>query len=207
MVGAFYQPKLVIMNTMALSTLSKKDFNSGMAEIIKHAIIQDVSYLSWLESSFEKIQSMDANTLKEMIYRSCCIKKEVVEQDEKEQSIRALLNFGHTVGHAIEKLMDFELFHGECVALGMIVAGFISFKRGYITVKEFNRIEKIIEDFNLPSKITGLSIDEIIEVTKSDKKVKGSVLHFVLIKALGEASIYTDISNEELSEAIHYIMN
>lgn len=122
MVGAFHQPKLVYMNMATLLSLDTRLFNSGFGEIIKHGLIKDEAYYRWLQNNAAKIQSKDYDALEQMIAGSCNIKREVVELDPTEQGDRALLNFGHTLGHAIEKLMNFQLYHGECVVLGMIAA-------------------------------------------------------------------------------------
>ena len=120
MVGAFHQPKLVYMNMSVLKSLSKRLFNSGFGEIIKHGLIKDKEYYNWLKDNADRIKALDPAALEHMIYVSCNIKREVVENDPKEKGERALLNFGHTLGHAIEKEMNFSLYHGECVVLGMI---------------------------------------------------------------------------------------
>ena len=130
MVGAFYQPELVYMNISVLKSLSDRLFNSGFGEIIKHGLIKDAAYYEWLRDNISNIKSRDLDALEQMIYVSCNIKREVVEKDPKEKGDRALLNYGHTLGHAIEKLMNFKLYHGECVTLGMIAALRISVNRG-----------------------------------------------------------------------------
>ena len=130
MVGAFYQPKLVYMNISVLKSLSDRLFNSGFGEIIKHGLIKDAAYYEWLRDNISNIKSRNSDALEQMIYVSCNIKREVVEKDPKEKGDRALLNYGHTLGHAIEKLMNFKLYHGECVTLGMIAALRISVNRG-----------------------------------------------------------------------------
>ena len=135
MVGAFYQPKLVYMNISVLKSLSDRLFNSGFGEIIKHGLIKDAAYYEWLRDNISNIKSRNSDALEQMIYVSCNIKREVVEKDPKEKGDRALLNYGHTLGHAIEKLMDFKLYHGECVTLGMIAALRISVNRGDIDEK------------------------------------------------------------------------
>ena len=122
MVGAFHQPKLVYMNMSTLQSLDVRLFNSGFGEILKHGLIKDKAYFTWLSENYEKIEKLEPEALEEMIAVSCNIKRQVVENDPKEQGERALLNFGHTLGHAIEKLMDFKLYHGECVVLGMVAA-------------------------------------------------------------------------------------
>ena len=138
MVGAFHQPKLVYMNMATLLSLDTRLFNSGFGEIIKHGLIKDAAYYRWLQNNAAKIQSKDYDALEQMIAGSCNIKREVVELDPTEQGDRALLNFGHTLGHAIEKLMNFQLYHGECVVLGMIAALNISVTRGHITQAEYD---------------------------------------------------------------------
>ncbi|TCK98107.1 3-dehydroquinate synthase [Natranaerovirga hydrolytica] len=207
MIGAFYQPRAVIINTQTINTLPKREFYSGMSEIIKHSFIKNKDYLEWLEQNHKDINALNQDVLTEMIYKSGCIKKGVVEKDAKENNIRALLNFGHTVGHAIEKLKDFSLLHGECVAIGMVVAAHISCERGYITTTDLNRIIKAIELFNLPTKVEDINKDEVILATKSDKKVKSSVLSFILLDAIGEGSIYKDIEDNEMEKALEYVMN
>ena len=132
MVGAFYQPKLVYMNISVLKSLSDRLFNSGFGEIIKHGLIKDAAYYKWLRDNISNIKNRNSDALEQMIYVSCNIKREVVEKDPKEKGDRALLNYGHTLGHAIEKLMNFKLYHGECVTLGMIAALRISVHRGDI---------------------------------------------------------------------------
>ena len=140
MVGAFHQPRLVYMNTSTLSSLNTRLFNSGFGEILKHGLIKDASYFQWLKDNIEKIAALDSGYLEEMIYRSCEIKRKVVENDPTEKGERAQLNFGHTLGHAIEKQMNFELYHGECVVLGMIAALNICVERGTITKEEYDYI-------------------------------------------------------------------
>ncbi|TCT14950.1 3-dehydroquinate synthase [Natranaerovirga pectinivora] len=207
MVGAFYQPRAVIINTKTIDTLPKNEFSSGMAEIIKHALIKDLEYLDWLEKNSEQVNLLNQESLTEMIYRSCCIKKDVVEKDEKEENIRALLNFGHTVGHAIEKIKDFTWLHGECVSVGMVVAAYLSYKRGYISKEKCYRINNVLVKYNLPIEVKDISPEEIIKVTKLDKKVKSSVLHFILLNELGVANIYTDVTDDELLNAINNIIS
>ena len=137
MVCAFYQPKLVYMNLSVLHSLPGKQIVSGMGEIIKHGLIKDASYFEWLIAHEKEIWALDPEILEEMIYISCNIKRDVVERDPKEQGERALLNFGHTIGHAIEKLSDFSLYHGECVGLGIVAASYLSMQLGHISKRRF----------------------------------------------------------------------
>ena len=207
MVGAFYMPKLVYMNTSVLRTLPKEQFASGMAEIIKHGLIEDAVYYTWIWEYAEKIQALQPDALEEMIHWSCLIKGHVVEEDPKEQGIRAHLNFGHTIGHAIEKLSDFSLSHGQCVALGMIAAAHLSQKLGYLSEDETEMIAEVLKKFGLPTRIPGdLPVsgepEEILAATKSDKKMSGTQIRFVILKAVGVAGIYRDFTDEDLLEAI-----
>lgn len=150
MVGAFHQPKLVYMNFSALKTLSKRQFQSGLGEIIKHGLIKDDAYYAWIKEHHDAIQKRDTTVLSELVYHSCLIKGKVVEEDPKEKGERALLNFGHTIGHAVEKLEDFTLLHGECVSLGIVAASFISRNRGLITDAAYQDICQTLKDFELP---------------------------------------------------------
>lgn len=133
MVGAFHMPKLVYMNLSVLKTLSNRQFCSGMGEIIKHGLIKNANYFTWLKENEAQIAALDLPTVGEMIYESNVVKKNVVENDPTEKGERALLNFGHTLGHAIEKYMNFEFLHGECVLIGCALASIISYKKEYYT--------------------------------------------------------------------------
>lgn len=202
MVGAFYMPKLVYMNMAVLKTLPKRQFASGMAEVLKHGIIKDAIYYEWLIDHFLEINDMDLEILEEMIYRSCNIKRMVVENDPYEKGERALLNFGHTIGHAYEKYMNFEMYHGECVAIGMCAAAIISFKRNLLTADECYEIRDMFVPFNLPISIDNVDADEIIRLTKSDKKVEGNTIKFILLKKVGKAYIDKTVTEDEIRAAI-----
>lgn len=206
MVGAFHQPKLVYMNLSTLNTLPKREFSAGMSEIIKHGLIKDSDYYSWLCKNINNIKSLDYETLKQMIINSCIIKKNVVEADPKEQSVRALLNYGHTIGHAIEKLMEFNLLHGECISIGMVAAAYISNKRGYISDELLEEITISIKEYDLPISVSGLSDEQIYAVTKLDKKMQSDTIKFILIKKIGDAFIDTTVSKEEMLNAIRFIL-
>lgn len=207
MIGAFHQPQAVYMNLATLSSLNEREFNSGLGEIIKHGLIKDAEYYQWLKENKAAIKAKDLSVLREMIYKSCIIKREVVEKDPKELGERALLNFGHTVGHAVEKLMEFKLLHGECVALGMVAACYISYKRGNITLEQLKEIENLLKEFNQPVKITGLSPEDVLQVTSHDKKMESGKLKFILLSNIGNAVIDTTVNREEILEAIKYILS
>lgn len=205
MVGAFYQPKLVYINIATLNTLSTAQFNSGMGEIIKHGLIKDKTYYEWIQEHIAKIQERDPDVLLSMIHRSCIIKGNVVMNDPKEQGERALLNFGHTLGHAIEKLAGFELLHGQCVALGCVLASYISMERGYITEIQYQDIKKTFTLFQMPELPTDFSSKDIIETTKSDKKMDSGIIKFILLKEIGEAYIDRAVTNDEMERALTMI--
>lgn len=206
MVGAFYMPSCVYMNLECLKTLNERVYLSGMGEIIKHGLIQDKAYYEWLKENREAIVLRDVNVLRKMVGRSCEIKRTVVEKDPHEQMERAWLNFGHTIGHAVEKWMEFTLLHGECVAIGMAAASYLSFQRGYLTKEEHDDILSTIEAFQLPVQVKKLKVDNILEALKRDKKMDAGQIKFILLKNIGEAFIDTTISHEELIMAIEYIM-
>lgn len=205
MVGAFHQPSLVYVNTSVLSTLEQRQFSSGMGEIIKHGLIRDVSYLTWLKENFHQISGLEPDILQKMIVRSQEIKKEIVESDPHEKGIRAFLNFGHTIGHAIEKSVHFSMLHGECVALGVVASAFISFKRGEITKEDLSFIEELTSSYGLPVRFSGLDTTAIIENCKHDKKKDGSNIRFILLKELGSCYISLDVTDEEMCSAVQYL--
>lgn len=206
MIGAFHQPKSVYMNLKTLLSLGDSLFISGFGEIIKHGLIKDVQYYNWLKENRELILKRDITALREMVYRSCLIKREVVERDPKELGERALLNFGHTIGHAVEKLMEFKLLHGECVAIGMAAASYLSLKRELISQEDFEDIIKTIKDFNLPTTITGLQAKDIYRVTTLDKKMEAGQIKFILLNKVGTAYIDTTVTEAEIIDAINYII-
>lgn len=202
MVGAFHQPLLVYTNISTVDTLSDALYACGMGEILKHGLIRDFSYYAWLTFHKKQILERDPETVKEMIVRSNLIKKLVVENDPTEKGERALLNFGHTIGHAVEKLMDFRLLHGQCVSIGMVSALYLSFKKGYITAEQFREIQKDFRFFGLPTRVGSLKAEDILAATKSDKKMNNGQIQFILLKRIGEAYIDRTITDEELLDGI-----
>lgn len=206
MVGAFHQPVLCYMNMETLATLDRRQFLSGLGEVIKAALIRDKAFYEWIKDHSKEINSLDKEALEEMIYRACLIKREVVQNDPGEKGERALLNFGHTLGHAIERCADFSLFHGECVVLGMIAALYICMRRGYVTEKEYEDVYSLFEGFGYKLKASGLSRDEVIESSRSDKKSEAGVIKFILLKDIGNAVIKTDVTREELESALDIVL-
>lgn len=206
MVGAFYMPKLVYLNVAVLKTLEDRQFYSGFAEIMKHGLIKDGGFYEWLLEKMYEIHDRDEDTLLEMVMKSCTIKKLVVEKDPKEQGDRALLNFGHTIGHAIEKAKHFQLTHGECVALGSVAAAFISWKHEWISMEEYYEIRDMFVPFNLPISIEDIEPEEILTFTKSDKKAEGNTIKFILLKKVGKAVIDRNITDEDILNAVKEIL-
>ncbi len=205
MVGAFYMPKLVYMNIGTLKTLDERQFYSGFAEVMKHGLIKDAMFYEWLLDHMYEIQDKDPLVLEEMVMRSCTIKKLVVEKDPKEQGDRALLNFGHTIGHAIEKYKNFEMLHGECVALGAVAAAFISWKHNWLSMEEYYEIRDMFVPFHLPISIDQIDPEEILALTKSDKKMAAGRIRFVLLKKVGKAVIDSTVTDEDILNALREI--
>lgn len=206
MVGAFYMPKMVYINTSVLQTLPKEQFQSGMGEVIKHGLIKNREYYDWLKENRDAICDLQKDVMEELIYESCKIKQQVVEEDPKEKGIRAHLNFGHTIGHAVEKLSGFSLYHGQCVAVGMHAAAFISYRQGKLSLEDYEDILSVIRQFGLPLTVSDNRKEDILAATKSDKKMDGNKIKFVVLHKLGEAAIDTSLTDEMLMEAISEIM-
>ena len=205
MVGAFHMPRLVYMNLNVLKTLPDRQFACGMGEIIKHGLIQDSDYLEKLSTYQREIREKNYAALLWMVAGSCKVKRHVVEEDPTEQGIRAWLNFGHTIGHSVEKLKDFTLCHGECVAIGCAAAAWMSWKRGLISEKEKEAAEQLLLDYQLPVRVKGLKPEDIVKTTKLDKKMDAGKVKFVLLKKIGEAFVTRDVEDEELLRASQYV--
>ena len=202
MVGAFHMPRLVYMNLATLKTLDDRQFYNGFAEVMKHGLIKDAVFYEWLIEKMYEICERDLDTLEEMIMRSCTVKKLVVEKDPTEQGDRALLNFGHTIGHAIEKYKNFTLSHGECVALGCVAAAFISWKHELLTMEEYYEIRDMFVPFNLPISVEDIDPQEVLQLTKSDKKMKDGTLQFILLKRVGKAMRDTSVTDADILAAL-----
>ncbi len=205
MVGAFKMPRLVYMNFKTLQTLDDRQFFAGFAEVMKHGLIKNASLYEWLIENMYEICERNLDVLQEMLTQSCMVKKLVVEKDPTEQGDRALLNFGHTIGHAIEKAKNFELYHGECVALGCVAAAFISWKRELLSMEEYYEIRDMFVPFYLPISVEGISPEEILHLTKSDKKMESGKIKFILLKKIGKAVIEKSVTDEEILAAINEI--
>ena len=207
MVGAFHQPRLVYMNLSALNTLPQKEFACGMGEILKTGLICDGEFFRFICSNQKTIQELDYPLLSQMIRRCCEIKAGVVERDPKEQGERALLNLGHTVGHAVEKLKNFQLLHGQCVGLGLVAAAYLSMQRGLLTQEEYNEISNGCEAFLLPLAVDSLKAEEILAATKKDKKMEAGHIKFILMDGIGKSFIDKTVTDMELLSAIREILS
>ncbi|QUI23367.1 3-dehydroquinate synthase [Vallitalea pronyensis] len=205
-VGAFHQPRLVYINTQTLSTLPIREVQAGMAEIIKHSLIESATYFKYITSHPREILALESEILEELIYESCLIKSKVVSADEKEKGLRATLNFGHTIGHAVERLLNFSLLHGECVAIGMVAAAYLSKGLNQISAKDFMAIEACMEAFNLPTRLDNLDPEVVYQELYYDKKTKYNALNFIVLTSIGSCEMKHDLEKNVIIDAIKYIM-
>ena len=181
-----------------VKTLSERQYHSGLGVVIKHGLIRDKAYFEWMKDNKEAVAKREDEALAYMIEGSCEIKRAVVEEDPKEHGVRALLNFGHTLGHSIEKLMNFSLAHGECVAVGSLLAADISCQRGYISEEENKEIKELYAYFDFPALPEELKAEDIVKETRHDKKMEHGKIKFILLDKVGEAAIYQDVTPEEM---------
>jgi 3-dehydroquinate synthase len=199
MIGAFYQPNVVLADTDTLDTLPDRELSAGIAEVIKYGLIRDPEFLSWLEKNMEKLLARDPEALTFAIVRSCRNKADVVAADEREGGIRALLNLGHTFGHAIENGMGYGAWlHGEAVAAGMTLAADLSARLGWITSADVARVQALLRSARLPDWVPDLGADRYLALMGLDKKVEGGRIRFVLLKSLGHAVVSADVPEPEL---------
>ncbi|MDN5276168.1 MAG: 3-dehydroquinate synthase [Clostridiales bacterium] len=202
-IGAFYQPRMVFINPHTLKTLPQREFATGMAELIKHAFIADSEFLSWLEQNMEALLSRDVQALTHALYRSCSIKARVVEQDEKESGLRMILNFGHTIGHAIESATGYSKYtHGETVAIGMVYESKIAVHRGLIGHEYVERLSSLLEKAGLPTRLEAADWDLIIERMAYDKKNVDSRIVFVLPTGYGKVEVFKDVATDDIKQVL-----
>lgn len=203
LLGTFYQPRAVFVDLNFLDTLPDKEFQNGLAEIIKYGIIEDEKLFQLLEEDMDSIKSRDPGLLLKIIETCCRIKKSIVEIDEWEQGLRRILNFGHTLGHAFEAASDYKLSHGEGVALGMVAAARLSVKMKYLPESELIRVEQVIAEAGLPIRLqTSVDQQAVIDRLKVDKKKKDDVVHFVLIKKIGLPFVNGGISDQMIGNVL-----
>ena len=200
LIGTFYQPKLVLVDTKLLYTLPRREWTSGLAEVVKHALISDEPFFAWLESEMSRVLARDPGVIEDVVYRAASIKSKVVSKDEKEQGIRAILNFGHTFGHALEKALGYGVFtHGEAVATGMRAALFMS--RRFNRKLDHERADALIRQIPVPPVPTSIGIPDVIEAMVSDKKRKSDRLRYVLLRKIGDAYVTDDVTASDVQAA------
>lgn len=205
MVGAFHQPRLVYMNLNTLTTLPAEQFACGMGEILKTGLICDGEFFRFVCREQESIKALDMKLIAAMVRRCCEIKAGVVERDPKEQGERALLNLGHTVGHAVEKLKNFTLLHGQCVGAGLVAAAYLSMKRGLLNEQEYQEICRGCADYELPIHVDGLIPRDVLAATKKDKKMEQGHIKFILMDGIGKSFIDKTVTDAEMLSCIQEI--
>lgn len=203
MIGAFYQPKLVLADIATLNTLPDRELKAGIAEVIKYGLIRDLPFFEWLENHIEALLAREPGALIEAVQRSCANKAEVVAADERESGERALLNLGHTFGHAIETGMGYgEWLHGEAVAAGTLIAAELSCQLGWIDRGALQRIESLFVRAGLPVKAPAMPIERYLDLMSHDKKVEDGRLRLVLLTAIGRSVVSDAASAEQIGAAI-----
>jgi len=203
MIGAFYQPQAVVIDLNVLKTLDNRQISAGLAEVIKYGLIWDKDFFKYLEMNIENLKQLDFKHLEQAIHRSCEIKAKVVSEDEKESGIRAILNLGHTFGHAIENCLGYgEWLHGEAVGCGIVLAAKMSLAQEWLSESEFDRVKNLISRANLPVDKPSIEYDKFIGAMKLDKKNKDNEIYLVLQKGIGKAIVTNKYSLSELDNVI-----
>ncbi len=206
MIGAFYQPKLVLTDIDTLQTLPNRELSAGVAEVIKYGLIRDADFFDWLETNIDKLMALDEAVISYAIYRSCKNKAEVVAADEHEAGERALLNLGHTFGHAIENAMGYGVWlHGEAVAAGTMLAADLSQRMGWLSEAEFKRIYALLSASSLPLRAPNLGVEKYLDLMQSDKKVANGKIRLVLQQGIGKAVITSDYDTAKLKQTLEAI--
>lgn len=196
-IGSFYQPKSVYINLDTLNTLSDRQFSTGMAELIKYGFIWDQKFLAWLENNIERLMRKEKDALAYAIQRSCKIKAEIVSQDEKEKGLRAILNFGHTIGHGLEAITGYNQYtHGEAVALGMVYESLIALHKGLVEKPLVNLLINLLKAAKLPTKITEIDVESLIQAMTHDKKNRSGSIVFILPTEYGRVDFFDDVEPE-----------
>ena len=204
MIGAFHQPQCVIADISTLSTLPNREFSAGLAEIIKYGLIHDAKFFKWLEQNISKLMARDSDIIAQAILVSCQTKANIVSIDERESGIRAILNLGHTFGHAIEATMGYgNWLHGEAVAAGMVMAVDLSCRQQWIDNSLKQRTIDLLKNANLPvTSPTNMTVDQYMSAMSIDKKVINGTIQFILLKGLGEAIVTSDYNPDFLKATL-----
>ncbi len=201
-IGVFYQPRLTIADTDVLSTLPAGEIANGLAEIIKTAAIRDRAFFTWLEDNIERIKALEISVLEEAIYRAASIKAAVVARDEKDLGLRHILNFGHTIGHAIESLSEFHIQHGQAVAIGMYAAARLSNFMELLSADEVARLRRLLERAGLPTQMPALKFADLARIVARDKKTHREKLRFVVLRAIGEAFVADAVAPDLVEQVV-----
>ncbi|MBL4901426.1 3-dehydroquinate synthase [Desulfocapsa sp. AH-315-G09] len=203
LVGAFYQPKVVYIDTAVLTTLPVEELLGGVAEVIKYGVIRDYQFYCFLEKNLDAILALNPVVIQEMIRTCCKIKAEVVAEDEREADLRRILNFGHTIGHAVEAASDFSLIHGHAVAIGMVAALRLAVSSGLCKRKEAGRVATLIHSFGLPTEIPeGMDRERIKSYIKTDKKSIAGSVFYILPTTIGEVIITNELTEEQIDAVL-----
>jgi len=204
MIGAFYQPKAVIIDVDTLDTLPNREFSAGMAEVIKYGLLGNENFLSFIEKNVDSLMNKEKSTVIDAIHQSCKDKANIVAEDELEAGKRALLNLGHTFGHAIENSMGYgNYLHGEAISIGMYMAAVMSEKEGFIDQSQVSRVKSILENCELPTRLTGkINLSDFSKSMSVDKKVLKGKIRLVLLKPIGAAFVSDDYHKEFLDQTI-----
>lgn len=194
LIGAFHQPRAVFIDLQCLATLSEREIKSGLGEVVKYGVISDAAFFAYLEDNADKILRRDVETMAHVVKRSCELKASVVSADEREAGLRRILNFGHTLAHAVEEETHYQTYrHGEAVAIGMTGAALISQELGKTTAANVERLERLIKRFGMITTCAGLDADKLYAVTFRDKKAVGGVVNWVLMRGFGDVEICSDV--------------
>ena len=203
-IGAFYQPEKVIIDLNFLKTLPKKELINGLTEVIKHALINDKDFFHFIEKNIDKILKCDLDVIKQAIKRSCEIKASIVSQDEKEKGIRRILNYGHTIGHAIESALNYRISHGKAIAIGMAFAAKLSSKKGFLHEGSAIRQNNLLEYIGMPHRLSHhkLTPRKILDHIQYDKKIVNGKINFVLLSSIGDSFISSDINLDDIKNIL-----
>jgi 3-dehydroquinate synthase len=202
-IGCFHQPRAVLADCQTLTTLAPREYRAGLAEVVKHGVIADAALFAWMEQDWRAVVGREAKAVARMVVRSCEIKAAVVARDERESGLRAVLNFGHTVGHALESLTSYRtLRHGEGVAIGMVAASRLASRLGGCELSESQRIEGLLDRLGLPTRISDTPAEEIIAATRFDKKASAGRPRFILPRAIGHVEVTSEVPTTVLREVL-----
>jgi 3-dehydroquinate synthase len=203
LLGTFYQPKRVYADIEVLTTLPQAEIRNGLAEVVKYGMIRSTELFDFLEEKWRDVINLEPLATAHIVFNSCSIKADVVSADEREGDLRRILNFGHTVGHAVEAAAHYQIPHGEAVSMGMVAASRISVAKGLMPEGDLERLCRLLDRLNLPREIpANLSVEELIDLLQHDKKARSGRPHFVLSRGIGQILITDDVSNKELAAAI-----